>query len=122
LAFFDLSSLRTHFWPFPFLRKILAGMAKKVYGRPGTRLRRSYRVTGGADVTATKILRKQRLRLVQARKLRYLRCLLLKRSATPRQLRIQYEGAIYRLLSRGDRREEIFGVIWIERVFSGPSF
>jgi putative transposase len=26
----------------------------------------------------------------------------------PRQLRIQYEGAIYHLLSRGDRREEIF--------------
>ena len=25
-----------------------------------------------------------------------------------RQLRIQYEGAIYHLLSRGDRREEIF--------------
>jgi hypothetical protein len=26
----------------------------------------------------------------------------------PRQLRIQYEGAIYHLTSRGDRREEIF--------------
>ena len=26
----------------------------------------------------------------------------------PRQLRIQYEGAIYHLLNRGDRREEIF--------------
>ena len=26
----------------------------------------------------------------------------------PRQLRIQYEGAIYHLLSRGDRRESIF--------------
>jgi putative transposase len=26
----------------------------------------------------------------------------------PRQLRIQYEGAIYHLVSRGDRREEIF--------------
>ena len=26
----------------------------------------------------------------------------------PRQLRIEYEGAIYHLLSRGDRREEIF--------------
>lgn len=26
----------------------------------------------------------------------------------PRQLRIQYEGAIYHLMSRGDRREEIF--------------
>ena len=25
-----------------------------------------------------------------------------------RQLRIQYEGAIYHLMSRGDRREEIF--------------
>jgi hypothetical protein len=25
-----------------------------------------------------------------------------------RQLRIQYEGAIYNLMSRGDRREEIF--------------
>jgi putative transposase len=27
----------------------------------------------------------------------------------PRQLRIQYEGAIYHLMSPGDRREEIFG-------------
>ncbi len=26
----------------------------------------------------------------------------------PRQLRIQYEGATYHLMSRGDRREEIF--------------
>jgi putative transposase len=26
----------------------------------------------------------------------------------PRQLRIQYERAIYHLISRGDRREEIF--------------
>ena len=26
----------------------------------------------------------------------------------PRQLRIQYEGAIYHLMNRGDRREEIF--------------
>jgi hypothetical protein len=26
----------------------------------------------------------------------------------PRQLRIQYEGAIYHLMGRGDRREEIF--------------
>ena len=26
----------------------------------------------------------------------------------PRQLRIQYQGAIYHLMSRGDRREEIF--------------
>jgi hypothetical protein len=26
----------------------------------------------------------------------------------PRQLRIQYEGAIYHLMSRGDRREENF--------------
>ena len=26
----------------------------------------------------------------------------------PRQLRLEYEGAIYHLLSRGDRREEIF--------------
>ena len=25
-----------------------------------------------------------------------------------RQLRIQYDGAIYHLMSRGDRREEIF--------------
>jgi len=25
----------------------------------------------------------------------------------PRQLRIQYEGAIYHLMNRGDRREEI---------------
>jgi putative transposase len=30
----------------------------------------------------------------------------------PRQLRIEYEGAIYHLLSRGDRREDIF---WDER-------
>jgi len=28
--------------------------------------------------------------------------------AMPRRLRIQYEGAIYHLMSRGDRREEIF--------------
>ena len=28
--------------------------------------------------------------------------------AIPRQLRIQYEGATYHLMSRGDRREEIF--------------
>jgi hypothetical protein len=27
-----------------------------------------------------------------------------------RQLRIQYEGAIYHLMSQGDRREEIFRV------------
>ena len=26
----------------------------------------------------------------------------------PRQLRIEYEGAIYHLMSRGDRREDIF--------------
>ena len=26
----------------------------------------------------------------------------------PRRLRIQYEGAIYHLMSRGDRREDIF--------------
>ncbi len=26
----------------------------------------------------------------------------------PRQLRIQYQGAIYHLMSRGDRREAIF--------------
>jgi putative transposase len=26
----------------------------------------------------------------------------------PRQLRIQYQGAIYHLMSRGDRREDIF--------------
>jgi|Kansoi300Nextera_1026150.scaffolds.fasta_scaffold38489_1 hypothetical protein len=26
----------------------------------------------------------------------------------PRQLRIQHDGAIYHLMSRGDRREEIF--------------
>src|SRR4051812_37360640 len=29
-------------------------------------------------------------------------------AAMARQLRIQYDGAIYHLLSRGDRREEIF--------------
>jgi hypothetical protein len=28
--------------------------------------------------------------------------------AMSRQLRIQYEGAIYHLMNRGDRREEIF--------------
>ena len=28
--------------------------------------------------------------------------------AMPRQLRIQYEGAIYYLMSRGDRREAVF--------------
>jgi putative transposase len=28
--------------------------------------------------------------------------------AMPRQRRIQYDGAIYHLMSRGDRREEIF--------------
>jgi putative transposase len=28
--------------------------------------------------------------------------------AMPRQPRIQYEGAIYHLMNRGDRREEIF--------------
>ena len=26
----------------------------------------------------------------------------------PRQVRLEYEGAIYHLLNRGDRREEIF--------------
>ncbi len=26
----------------------------------------------------------------------------------PRQFRIEYEGAIYHVLSRGDRREDIF--------------
>jgi REP element-mobilizing transposase RayT len=29
-------------------------------------------------------------------------------SATPRKLRIEFEGAIYHLMSRGDRREPIF--------------
>ena len=29
-------------------------------------------------------------------------------SAMPRQLRVHYEGAIYHLMNRGDRREEIF--------------
>ena len=29
-------------------------------------------------------------------------------SAMPRQLQVQYEGAIYHLMKRGDRREEIF--------------
>jgi hypothetical protein len=28
--------------------------------------------------------------------------------AMPRQPRIQYEGTIYHLMNRGDRREEIF--------------
>jgi hypothetical protein len=32
----------------------------------------------------------------------------IKKLAMARQLRIQYEGAIYHLMSRGDRREEIF--------------
>jgi hypothetical protein len=35
----------------------------------------------------------------------------------PRQLRIQYEGAVYHLMSRGDRREEIFRDVWIEKIF-----
>ena len=48
LAFHDLSSLRTHFWPFtPFLRKILPGVAKKFGGlgvQPQiTRMTRIYR-------------------------------------------------------------------------------
>lgn len=30
----------------------------------------------------------------------------------PRQFRIEYEGALYHLLSRGDRREDIF---WEEK-------
>jgi hypothetical protein len=34
--------------------------------------------------------------------------LALKLGPVPGQLRIQYEGAIYHLMSRGDRREEIF--------------
>lgn len=29
-----------------------------------------------------------------------------------RQLRIEYEGAIYHVLSRGDRREDIWGSEW----------
>jgi putative transposase len=33
----------------------------------------------------------------------------------PRQLRIQYEGAIYHRLNRGDRREEIFRDDWDRR-------
>jgi len=33
-----------------------------------------------------------------------------------RQLRIQYDGAIYHLLSCGDRREEIFRMMWIGKV------
>jgi hypothetical protein len=32
----------------------------------------------------------------------------IKNLAMARQLRIQYEEAIYHLMSRGDRREEIF--------------
>ena len=35
-----------------------------------------------------------------------------------RQLRIQYEGAIYHLMSRGDRREEIFRDDLDRRAFS----
>src|SRR5947209_15829221 len=35
----------------------------------------------------------------------------------PRQMRIQYEGAIYHLMSRGDRREEIFRDDWDRRDF-----
>jgi len=35
-----------------------------------------------------------------------------------RQLRIQYAGAIYHLMSRGDRREEIFRDDLIEKAFS----
>ena len=34
----------------------------------------------------------------------------------PRQLRIQYEGPIYHLMSRRDRREDIFTMIWIEKI------
>jgi hypothetical protein len=38
LAFFDLSSLRTHFRPLPFLSENFGGHGKKVCGRPRTRL------------------------------------------------------------------------------------
>ena len=37
-----------------------------------------------------------------------------------RQLRIQYEGAIYHLMSRGDRREEIFRDDLDRKSFSKP--
>src|SRR5258708_11632553 len=44
----------THFWPLLFPSENFGGHGKKVCGRPGTRLRRSYRVTGDADVTDSK--------------------------------------------------------------------
>src|SRR6266446_9500789 len=59
LAFFDLSSLRTHFRPLPFPSENFGGHGKKLCGRPGTRLRRSYRVTGDADVTDSEEKRKR---------------------------------------------------------------
>jgi hypothetical protein len=46
LAFFDLSLLRTHFRPLPFLRKILAGMAEKFAGdrRPACAYAQDFRL------------------------------------------------------------------------------
>jgi hypothetical protein len=45
--------------------------------------------------------------------------------AMARQLRIQYEGAIYHLMNRGDRREEIFrdhtDLKWLKREISRPT-
>ena len=38
LAFFDLSSLRTHFWPLPFPSENFGGRGKKVTGDRGPRL------------------------------------------------------------------------------------
>jgi hypothetical protein len=35
-----------------------------------------------------------------------------KQSGVPRQIRIEYPGAIYHVMSRGDRREAIFTAIW----------
>ena len=44
LAFFDFSSLRTHFWPLPFPSENFGRHGKKFCGRPQTRLRRSFRL------------------------------------------------------------------------------
>jgi hypothetical protein len=44
-AFFDFSSLRTHFWPLPFPSENFGGHGKKVLRETArTRLRRSFRL------------------------------------------------------------------------------
>jgi hypothetical protein len=35
----------------------------------------------------------------------------------PRKLRIRYPGAMYHVMSRGNRREGIFLVMWTARIF-----